>query len=327
MATKQSQLVVRVGVYPHRVEQTVGWERSALATAGVAYEYRDIDSPDLDAILETADVVLIGGGQWPAARIRRLSPGVKLISCTVGLDHIDVQAARDVGITVVNMPDLCTDEVADHTMALILACVRKVTLLNNQVHAGIWDRTLLEPMPRLRGKTLGLYGFGRIGRAVAERARAFGMDIVATDPYVDQQEVAESGVPLVEMARLCEVADIVSIHTPLTAHTKHAFGRTQLRALKPTAYIVNTSRGPIIDEVELIAALQERRLAGAGLDVLESEPPHVNSPLRGLSNVVLTPHAGGFSDEVVDNIPRLAVDAAIRTLQASGRSGDVPTSA
>lgn len=327
MATKRSQLVVRVGVYPHRVDQTIGWERSALASAGVAYEYRDVDAPDLDAILETADVVLVGGGQWSAARISRLSRGVKLISCTVGLDHIDVQAAHDAGITVVNMPDLCTDEVADHTMALILACIRKVALLNNQVHGGIWDRTLLEPMPRLRGKTLGLYGFGRIGRAVAERARGFGMEIVATDPYVDQQVAAESGVPLVEMGRLCAVADIVSIHTPLTPQTKHAFGRPQLRALKPTAYIVNTSRGSIIDESELIAALQERRLAGAGLDVLESEPPDINSPLRTLANVVLTPHAGGFSDEVVDNIPRLAVDAAIRTLQSKSRNGDVPTSA
>jgi D-3-phosphoglycerate dehydrogenase / 2-oxoglutarate reductase len=312
-----SPLVLRVGVYPHRIEHTVGWERSAFEQAQVRYEYRDVGSADLDAMLADAQIVLVGGGQWSAAVLPKLSKCKQLISCTVGLDHIDVEAARAMGIEVVNMPDLCTDEVADHTLGLILACTRKIAMLNDAVHGGTWDRTLLEPMPRLRGKVLGLFGFGRIGKAVAVRARAFGMDLIASDPFIEFVPDATLGVRLVEFSELCRAADVISIHAPLTPASRHAFDAEHIAMMKSTAYIVNTSRGAIVDEDALIEALGRHKIAGAALDVLESEPPARNNLLLTMPNVVLTSHTGGFSDEVVEDIPRLAVKIA---LQALGRS-------
>jgi D-3-phosphoglycerate dehydrogenase len=310
-----AKLVVRTGVYPHRVEETVGWEREAFAKAGVEYRFvQTADQAELRAAVAEADAVVTGGGAYDAETFAAMARCRVLVSCSVGLDRVDLAAASARGVMVCNMPDLCTDEVADHAMALMLACNRKVVRLANRVRGGTWDRALLEPMPRLRGSTVGLLGFGRIGQAMAERCRGFGMTIAAYDPYLPAEVARERGVELLDLEALLGAADVVSCHLPHLASTHHLMGEAQFRAMKASAYFVNTSRGKVVDEAALTRALREGWIAGAGLDVLEQEPADPANPLLHMEQVVVTPHAAGFSDEVVDRIPRLAFDEVMAVL-------------
>jgi len=307
----RAPLVVRVGAYPHRVSDTVAWERRALESRGCAYAFVESQDDLAERDASEAIGVIASSGVWNAAAFSRLPNCRILVSCSVGLDTVEVQAATSLGICVCHMPDLCTDEVADHAFALLLACVRKTARLNNRVHTGIWDRKLLEPMPRLRGSTLGLLGFGRIARAVATRAQAFGMRVIAYDPYVDRELAHSMDVELVELETLCRDSDVISCHIPLNAHTARSIDEACFRAMKPSAYFINTSRGAVVDQEALVGALQAGEIRGAGLDVLEDEPPSPGNPLLQMENVLLTPHAAGFSDEVVMDIPRLAVQAIL----------------
>jgi len=310
-----AKLVVRTNAYPHRVEETVGWEQEAFARAGVEFRFvRTTDLAELRAAVAEADAVVTGGGAFDAETFAAMRRCRVVVSCSVGLDRVDLAAASARGIMVCNMPDLCTDEVADHAMALLLACNRKVVRLANRVRGGIWDRALLEPMPRLRGSTAGLLGFGRIGQAMAERCRGFGMKVVAYDPYLPAEVARERGVELLELAELLASADVVSCHLPHLESTHHLIGEAQCRAMKPSAYFVNTSRGKVVDEAVLIRALRAGWIAGAGLDVLEQEPAAPDNPLPAMEQVIVTPHAAGFSDEVVDRIPRLAFEEVMAVL-------------
>ena len=308
-------LVVRVGAFPHRADETVGWERQVFADQG--YDFEFLEPEDAARELETlrrARAILCGGGTWDRRTVERLESCEILVSCSVGLDRLDLEAATEHGIVVCNLPEFCTDEVADHTLALLLACVRKISRLDRRIRSGTWDRAILEPMPRLRGRTLGLIGFGRIARAVAERASSFGMTTVACDPYVDPVVAHEAGVELLDLIEVCRRADVVSCHLPLLPSTRQLIGEEHFRAMKPSAYFINTSRGGVVDESALIRALQEGWILGAGLDVLDREPPAADSPLLALENVILTPHMASYSDEVVDEIPRLAVANVLAVL-------------
>ena len=307
--------IVRVNVYPHRVEETTGWERDAFTKAGHEYQFVRTSTPEeLRAAVADADAVISGGGVWDAQAFAAMSRCRVLVNCGVGLDRVDLRAAGDRGVMVCNMPDLCTDEVADHAMALLLACNRKVVRLHNRVTGGIWDRLALEPMPALRGSTAGLLGFGRIAQAMAERCRAFGMKVAAFDPYVPAEVGRATGVELLELPALLAAADVVSCHLPHVEATHHLMGEAQFNGMKPSAYFVNTSRGKVVDEAALVTALREGWIAGAGLDVLEQEPPDGENPLLRMENVIVTPHAAGFSDHVVDLIPRMALDEVTRVL-------------
>jgi D-3-phosphoglycerate dehydrogenase len=308
--------VVRVGAFPHRVPETVAWEREAFADRG--YDFEFLEPGEAAAGHETlrqARAVICGGLTWDRQMVERLESCEILVACSVGLDWLDVESATECGIAVCNLPEFCTDEVADHTIALLLACVRKISRLDRRVRSGTWDRAILEPMPRLRGKTLGLVGLGRIARAVAERTSSFGMTSVAYDPYVDAAAAKQAGVELLDLTELCGRADVVSCHVPLLASTSRLIGEAQFRAMKPSAYFVNTSRGGVVDEAALVRALEGGWIRGAGLDVLQHEPPEPDNPLLSLENVVLTPHMASFSDEVIDEIPRLAVAAALAVLE------------
>lgn len=307
--------VVRVNVYPHRVDETVGWEREAYAAAGVDFRFVQTSAPaELRAAVAEADAVIAGGGVFDTAAVGAMTRARVLVSCSVGLDRVDVAAASACGVMVCNIPDLCTDEVADHAMALMLACNRKVVRLAERVRGGTWDRALLEPMPRLRGSTVGLLGFGRIGRAMAERCKAFGMKVIAYDPYLPVDAARAAGVELLGLEELLAASDLVSCHLPHNESTHHLIGEAQLRAMKSTAYFVNTSRGKVVDETALVRALREGWIAGAGLDVLGQEPPDPSNPLLQLENAVVTPHVAGFSDEVVDRMPRLAFEEVVAVL-------------
>jgi len=230
----------------------------------------------------------------------------------VGVDNIDVEVATEYGIIVANVPDYCVDEVSTHTMALILACARGITLLNSKIREKIWDFTLTKPLFRTKGKTIGLFGLGRIARAVAQKVSGFGFKIIAYDPYVSR---IDGGIKLVEFSQLLSDSDFVSIHTPLTDETRHSFGENELKAMKKTAFLINTARGPIVDEEALYKALEKRWIAGAALDVMEKEPPNWENSLLKLNNLIITPHISFYSEESYVELKTKTAEAVLSVLK------------
>jgi D-3-phosphoglycerate dehydrogenase / 2-oxoglutarate reductase len=211
---------------------------------------------------------------------------------SVGVDMVDVEAATAAGIVVTNVPDVFIEEVADHAMMLLLDTARMTSVMASLAAEGRWaeGRQLLASRPRLLGQTLGLYGFGNVARCTARRAKAFGLYLIAHDPYVSEMEITEAGVEPVGFHELLERSDFVSIHTPHNAETEQAFNAEILGRMKPTAILINTARGSIVDEQALVKALQDGTIAGAGLDVLQQEPPEADNPLLTMANVLVTPH-------------------------------------
>jgi D-3-phosphoglycerate dehydrogenase len=215
----------------------------------------------------------------------------------IGVDNIDVQAATERGIAVINVPSYCEEEVSDHTLAFILAWARKIVHYNTEIRQGVWDWKSGRPIRRLQGQTLGLLGFGKIAKLVAKKAKCFGFKVIAYDPYVPNEIFTEVGVEKVEFDQLLKESDFISIHLPLTANTYHIINEDALAKLKPTACLINTSRGGVIDEKALITALKEKRIAGACLDVTDPEPPSSDNPLLSMPQVLLSPHVAWYSEE------------------------------
>ncbi len=238
----------------------------------------------------------------------------------IGVDTVDLEAATDHGILVTNVPDFCYDEVSDLAMSLILAVTRKVVRMHSLVSRGVYNRKLAAPVYKARGQTLGLLAFGHIARAVAGKAAPFGYRILAHDPYLQPGSLAGYPVELVGLEELLTRSDVLSIHAPLTSETRHLIGEPQLRLMKPTAYLVNTSRGPVVDQKALTRALQEGWIAGAGLDVLEKEPPDPDDPILGLDNVVLTPHFASYTEEAYVEVREKAARQVVQVLR-----GEVPS--
>jgi D-3-phosphoglycerate dehydrogenase / 2-oxoglutarate reductase len=237
----------------------------------------------------------------------------------IGYDTIDVDAATDNHVLVVNIPDYSFEEVSNHSMSLLLACARKLLFLDGQTKQGKWGYAAgrLAPMGPIAGQTLGLVGCGNIARMVAKKAAAFGLNLIGYDPYLERKIAEGAGISLVSLAELLKTADYISVHTPLTGETRHLLGEKEFRQMKQTAYLVNTSRGPVVDEDALAKALKEKWIAGAGIDVLEKEPPSPTNPLLTMDNVILTPHAAYYSDESVVRLRRSVGREAARVL--SGR--------
>jgi D-3-phosphoglycerate dehydrogenase / 2-oxoglutarate reductase len=242
--------------------------------------------------------------------------GLKTVVRTgVGYDVIDVPAATDLGVIVVNIPDLWIREVANHALGLLLAWNRKIVTFDRQVHAGTWGVGAMGPHTgSLHGETVGIVGLGNIGSAFARRVTAFETTVIACDPYVDDRRFKELGIERVSLDTLAERADYVSVHTLLNAETHHLIGEAFFRRMKPTAILINTSRGPVVDEQALRRALQERRLAGAALDVWEKEPITADNPLLTMDNVIATPHAAYFSSAAVARVPRRCGEEVARVL-------------
>ncbi|WP_280336602.1 C-terminal binding protein [Nocardia wallacei] len=237
-----------------------------------------------------------------------------------GVDIVDVDAATRHGIQVTNAPnDWCADEVADHAIALWLAATRKICRYDRATRQGEWHWQTGEPIHRLRGQVLGVLSFGAIARLIAERAQAFGVEVWAHDPFLDQSEIRESGVRPVSFDELVENADYVVIQTPLTPQTHHTFDRATLRRMKPNAILVNTARGPIVEDAALAQALTEGWIAGAALDDLEEEPAkqrawRPDNPLFELPDLIVTPHAAYYSEESVRTVRTIAAEEAVRVL-------------
>ncbi len=230
----------------------------------------------------------------------------------VGVDNIDIEAANEHGIIVANAPDYCVDEVSTHTMALILACARGITLFDRKIKEKKWDFALVKPLFRTQGKTLGLFGLGKIARSVAQKASGFGFKIIACDPYVPR---ANAEIELTKFSRLLSDSDFISIHAPLTKKTRYSFGGNELKTMKKTAYLVNTARGSIIDEKALYEALKERWIAGAALDVMENEPPDWKNPMLKLDNLIITPHVSFYSEESYIELKTKVAEAVLSVLK------------
>lgn len=273
--------------------------------------------PTPEAIGEAArqaDGLLVTYAQVGAGVIEQLERCRIIARFGIGVDNVDIGAASAAGIMVTRVPDYCIDEVSDHALALLLALARKVPLANQTVQEGGWAVSAVVPLHRLRGHTLGLVGFGQIPRALAPKAQAFGLKVLSHDPYVDAGVAAEEGVQLVSFEELLQEADYVSIHAPLTEETRHMFDATAFRQMRPGALLINTARGPLVEEEALITALDEGRLGGAGLDVLPQEPPAADSPLLGRPDVILTPHVGFYSEESLRELQTKAAQEVARVL-------------
>jgi D-3-phosphoglycerate dehydrogenase len=259
----------------------------------------------LIAAAHQADVIAVIGSVAPvtAQVIQSLERCQLIIRYGLGVDTVDMEAATQHGVLVCNAGDYCVTEVSDHTVALILSLARRIVPLDRFVRAGNWRDSIpfSTPRRRLSTQTLGLVGLGQIGRQVARKIAPFIGKIVAYDPYVVQETADEYNVQLVELDHLLAQADFVSVHTPILPSTHHLINADRLAMMKPTAFIVNTSRGAVIDEAALIEILQTEQIAGAGLDVFESEPLAVDSPLRTLDTVIVTPHSAADSVESLQN--------------------------
>jgi D-3-phosphoglycerate dehydrogenase / 2-oxoglutarate reductase len=260
---------------------------------------------ELIARARDADALVVSSS--PVTRgVMSALEGLKVVVRTgVGYDVIDVPAATELGVIVVNIPDLWIREVANHALALLLAWNRGVVVMDRQVHAGAWSgRVPGSHTGALHGETVGIVGLGNIGSAFARRIAALETKVIACDPYVDDKRFDTLGVERVSLETLAERADYVSVHTLLTAETRHLIGEAFFLRMKPTAILINTSRGPVVDEQALARALRDKRLAGAALDVWEEEPVSADNPLLKMDNVIATPHAAYFSSSAVAQIPR-----------------------
>ncbi|TWI58000.1 C-terminal binding protein [Halalkalibacter nanhaiisediminis] len=225
-------------------------------------------------------------------------PNLKVVSrYGIGVNTIDVEAATENGVIVGNVTDYCLDEVSDHAFALIMACARKVVTLNNAVKNGNWDYKVSVPIFRLPGRVLGLVGFGKIPQTLAKKAQAFGINVISYDPFVSAEVASEFNVELVDLNELCAKSDFISVHAPLIEATRGMISDEQFDLMKKEAFIINTARGPVIDEKALIRALEAGKIGGAGLDVLEDEPIASDHPFLKIENVILNPHAAWYSEE------------------------------
>jgi D-3-phosphoglycerate dehydrogenase len=287
----------------------------------VGAELRLAKAPTAEAILEvarTADAILTTYAKVTTEIVQQLTKCRIISRFGIGVDNVDIPTATRKGIVVTKVPDYCIDEVSDHAMALLLAIVRKIPFVNGRVQAGRWEMASVVPIHRLRGTVLGLVGFGRIPQLVAPKAQAFGLRVIAYDPYIPEDVMTRAGVKKVEFAELVKTSDYISIHVPLMPETKHLFNAAVFAQMKPTAYLVNTARGPVVEEAALAAALDKKQLAGAALDVVEVEPPS-QSPLLGRDNVILTPHTGFYSEESLADLQAKAAEEVVRVL-----SGQAP---
>jgi D-3-phosphoglycerate dehydrogenase / 2-oxoglutarate reductase len=284
------------------------------ALARVDPELRMAKSPaaeDILAVARDADAVLVTYAKLPGELLRQL-PRCKAIGrFGLGVDNIDIKAAAELGITVTYVPDYCMHEVSDHAMALLLALARKIPRSNALVQAGRWEMPAVVPIHRLAGRVLGLVGFGNIPRALAPKAKAFGLRVVTHDPYVSPAALAAAGVEGVSFEQLLAISDFVSIHAPLMPATRGLFNAEVLGKMKPGAFLINTARGPLLDEDALVAALDTGHLGGAALDVVAVEPLPKDSKLIGRDNVILTPHTAFYSVEALNELQtKCAADVA-----------------
>jgi D-3-phosphoglycerate dehydrogenase / 2-oxoglutarate reductase len=266
----------------------------------------------------TAQAITLAETRLPRSMIEQLARCLVIVRYGIGVDGVDLQAATDHGIIVCNTARYALDEVSTHAITLLLMCNRGIPAYTARLRAGEWFSPTV-PVRRLAGQQLGIVGIGNIGREVARKALGLGLRVVACDPYVQRLPADLQSVHLVGFDELLSGSDYVSLHLPLNATTRHLIGDRELRLLKPSAFLINTARGPVVDQAALTDALAAGRLAGAGLDVFEWEPLPADDPLRRLDNVVLTPHAAHWSAEASVDCRETAIGHVLTVLR-----GEIP---
>ena len=272
---------------------------------------KSVAAEDILAVARDADAILVTYAKLSGELLRELRRCKAIGRFGLGVDNIDTKTAAELGIVVTYVPDYCMHEVSDHAMALLLALARKIPFSNKLVQSGRWEMPAVAPLRRLAGQVLGLIGLGNIPRALVPKARAFGFDVIAYDPYAAKEVFASCGVEAVSLETLFARSDAISVHAPLTPATRGLVDAAAFARMKLGAVIVNTARGPLIDEQALLAALDSGRLGGAALDVVATEPLPKDSPLLGRDNVILTPHTAFYSLEALDELQtKCATDVA-----------------
>jgi D-3-phosphoglycerate dehydrogenase len=272
---------------------------------------KSASAEDILSVARDADAVLVTYAKLPGELLKQLKRCKVIGRFGLGVDNIDIPAASQLGITVTYVPDYCLREVSDHAMAFLLALARKIPFSNKLVQSGRWEVPPIVPLRRLEGQVLGLVGFGNIPRALAPKAKAFGFKVITHDPYVSKEALASLGVENVSFDELLARSDFISVHAPLLPATRGLMNAAAFAKMKKGAVLINTARGPLVDEAALIAALDSGHLGGAALDVVAVEPLAKDSQLLGRDNVILTPHTGFYSVEALEELQtKCATDVA-----------------
>jgi D-3-phosphoglycerate dehydrogenase / 2-oxoglutarate reductase len=271
-----------------------------------------------DPCLKTASALMVSI-QKVSAELIEAMPNLKIISrAGTGLDNIDIAAATSRGVWVTNVPDYSVDEVSTHAISLLLAHARRLIPLVEQTRGGTWNSTLVRPFPRLNGQTLGVVGFGRIARSTTAKARGLGLNVLAVDPYVSDETIWAEGARPVDLDTLLRESDYITLHVPLTDETRGIINADTLAKMKPTAYLINTARGALVDESALLEAVMSGTIAGAALDVLNIEPPPPDHPFlrEGITDrIVLTPHIGWYSEQSTREVRTKAAQNVLHALR------------
>ena len=296
-----------------------GLDEELIRQNGGTFRYgRAADEGERVRIAAGAEVIVLGGARLGREFLAALPHLKGVVRLGIGVDNIDLDAATDLGIVVANVPDFCSDEVAEHALGLILAVTRKIVLADRKSRRGDWVPgmdAIMRPMRRLSGQTLGLIGLGKIGRSLVGKVKGLGLKVMAYDPHVSPAAAQAAGVPLMSLEELLPQVDILSLHVPETPETRGIINAQTLALLKPGAILINVARGGVVDEVALAAALTSGRLAGAGLDVLQQEPIRLPHPLTEFENVVLTCHYASLSEESYAIMRRQVSAKAVQILR------------
>jgi len=326
----------RVVVFTERIEGPVpGLDEDLIRQNGGSIRYgRAETTADRIRLAEGVEVLVAGNTPTPREVLSALPLLKGVIRLGIGVDSVDVKAATELGIAVANVPDFCSEEVAEHALGLMFAVTRKIVLADRKSRAGEWiigmDATL-RPMRRLSGQSLGLIGLGKIGRCLARKAQGLGLTTIAYDPHVSPDAAQAVGVPLMTLEEMLPRTDILSLHVPDTPETRGMVNARTLALLKPGAIVINAARGAVISEDALCAALTSGHISGAGLDVLQQEPLRLPHPLAEFQNVVFTCHYASLSEDSYAIMRREVSEQAVQILRGefprnlvNGRVKDVP---
>ncbi len=291
-------------------------EQKALAKVGASIKgFQSKTEAEVIANIAGSKVVIAQFAPITKKVLASLADNATVIRYGVGVDNIDLQAAKELGIKVAYVPDYCMDEVANHTVAMLLSLMRALPILDKGVRNNRWDGiAMAKPLVPLKEAKVGLIGLGRIGTEVVKRLKAFGPRINVYDPYLSQEKAAEIGVSLVSLAELFASSDAISLHSPLNEQTKYIINSESLAKMKPNAVIVNAARGGLIETEALVKALKNKTIRAAALDVFEQEPLPADSELKQLDNVFLSPHLAWYSDTAIERLQRLAGEEAARAV-------------
>lgn len=276
---------------------------------------RGLETPEQLEAARQADALMVSTQNVTANLLASMTRCRIVSRVGTGLDAIDIPAATARGVWVTNVPDYSVDEVSTHAITLLLTHARRLPVALEATRRGVWDSKLVRPFPRLKGQTLGVLGFGRIARAAAAKGRGLGLDVIAHDPYISPAVMASEGVRAVDVESLWRESDFISLHTPLTEGTRHIVNARALALMKPTVFLINTARGPLIDEEALLQAVRSGQIAGAALDVLALEPPTPDHPLLHEDHILVTPHYAWYSEAATHDVRARGAEEIVRVFR------------